>query len=253
MDIPEERSSSPSVTAKKYDYSGLHGDAVAEVEEVAARIRSRLRASLIDTGRDLLAVKKKLPHGTFGQWLEFHFGWAERTAQHIMNAAKVFAKTPEVAEKLPPTLVYKLAARSTPEKIRESVVEEIRGGGQPEAKKVAALIAQASGGHKSKAGPSSTIDAGQPAAPSVYDAPVDGSTNTSNTSQKVSVSPIEGELKREKLSPTQKAEVLVQFLIKSHPSNFLSVRKLFMEADADVLQELMRAAGDLDASGTNPE
>lgn len=109
-------------------YADISATVKQEVEEVAERIRSRLKGSIIDTGVDLIEVKDKLRHGGFGEWLEIHFGWSPRTAENYMSAARAFQKTPKVVEFLPPTTVYRLAAKSTPENVRADIVKKIVAG-----------------------------------------------------------------------------------------------------------------------------
>lgn len=126
-----------------FDYSGVSAAVAKEAEDTAERIRNRHRASIIDTGIDLCAIKDKLAHGKFGNWLSYHFGMSERTAQNYMNAAIAFASVPKVIDVLPPSTVYKLAAKGAPEEFRKSVMEEIVRGVTPDHKEIEARIASA--------------------------------------------------------------------------------------------------------------
>lgn len=127
----------------KFDYSGVSSAIAREAEEAAARIRGRLRTSIIDTGKDLLSVKGKLGHGKYGQWLKFHFSMTERTAENYMNAARAFEAAPLVIDVLPTNTVYKLAAKDIPAETRQSVIDEIVGGAIPHHKDVEARVAAA--------------------------------------------------------------------------------------------------------------
>ena len=111
-----------------FHYTGVTAEVAKEAEATANRIRDRHRTSIIDTGYDLCAVKEKLEHGLFGKWLRFHFNMSERTAQNYMNVAIVFGSTPKVIDVLPPTTVYKLAAKGASEQIRQSVIEGVAKG-----------------------------------------------------------------------------------------------------------------------------
>ena len=137
----------PLVLAKPaifgFDYSGVSHDVAEEAEATADRIRSRHRASIIDTGNDLCAIKKKLEHGQFGSWLSYHFGMSERTAQNYMNAADAFGSMPKVIDLLPPTIVYKLAAKGAPAEIRRSVIEGAASGVILDHKEIKAQLATA--------------------------------------------------------------------------------------------------------------
>lgn len=129
--------------ASDFDYSGLSIAVATEAEEAAQRIRNLIRGSVIDTGCELLAIKVKLGHGKFGPWLAHHFTMSERTAQNCMNAAEVFGAAPRVVDILPPSTVYKLAAKSTPEEVRQCVIDEVAAGGAPDAATVEARITSA--------------------------------------------------------------------------------------------------------------
>lgn len=125
-----------------FDYSGLSSAVVKEAEAAATRIRDRLRESILTTGAELLDIKEKLGHGKFGKWLNFHFGWRERTAQNYMNAATAFASSPKIIDMLPASTIYKLAARSTPDELRREVTEDIAKGLRPTKSEVEKRIAE---------------------------------------------------------------------------------------------------------------
>lgn len=61
-----------------YDYGAIESHVAEEAELIADRVRERMRANIIETGNDLLAIKEKLRHGHFLPWIKFHFGWSER-------------------------------------------------------------------------------------------------------------------------------------------------------------------------------
>ena len=129
---------------KVFEYAGLSKQVIKEAEAVARRIRCRIRANIIDTGEDLLSIKDKLGHGNFGPWLKFYFGMSERTAQNLMRVADVFHDRPIVVDRLPAAVIYKLAAKSTPEDLRTVLHDEIRNGVLPDPKEVLARIRAAS-------------------------------------------------------------------------------------------------------------
>ncbi|MEX0408550.1 DUF3102 domain-containing protein [Aquibium sp. LZ166] len=123
-------------------YQGVDADIADEARETADRIRKRMHGSIIDTGKDLLAVKDKLGHGSFTGWLQQEFGWSERTAQNYMSAAALAAEYESVAV-LQPTAIYSLAAKSTPASVPPAVVEEIKKGTIPSAAEIKERIAKA--------------------------------------------------------------------------------------------------------------
>jgi uncharacterized protein (DUF2252 family) len=83
-----------------------------EARATAARIRDRLNTSVFDTGRDLIAIKDKMEHGAFGDWLKAEFNFTARTAQNYMNAVGLLDRKNETVSLLSPTVVYALAAPS---------------------------------------------------------------------------------------------------------------------------------------------
>ncbi|MBY3025446.1 DUF3102 domain-containing protein [Rhizobium leguminosarum] len=156
-----------------FDYSGVSAAVAKEAEAIAMRIRDRHRGYTIETGKELLVIKKKLGHGKFGKWLEFHFGWKERTAQNYMNSATAFGSTPQVIDVLPPSTVYKLAAKSTPDALRQSVIDEIKRGEKPDPKQIEKKIAAIKNEAPQKASADERIAAGSPQKPSDVSVPDD--------------------------------------------------------------------------------
>lgn len=133
-----------------FDYTGVSKAVAEEAEATAERIRNRHRASIIDTGNDLCTIKDKLAHGQFGNWLTYHFGMSERTAQNYMNAAIAFGSVPKVVDVLPPSTVYKLAAKGAPEEVRQSVIDEIVSGVTPDYREIESRIASTKSGERRK-------------------------------------------------------------------------------------------------------
>src|SRR5829696_4229031 len=96
-----------------------------DLASIAARIRAAMRRSIeciVAIGQELSFVKRKLPHGRFNSWIAEEFHFSERTAQNYMNAAAAFAHRTAIVAYLPATLVYDLAAKSTPSAVREDIV-----------------------------------------------------------------------------------------------------------------------------------
>ncbi|WP_197435926.1 DUF3102 domain-containing protein [Agrobacterium vitis] len=138
--LPKRDRTAPQATA--FDYSGVSAAVAREAEATAARIKERMRTHILETGKELSKIKKKLGHGKFGKWLEFHFGWKERTAQNYMNSATAFGSAPRVIDVLPPSTVYKLAAKSTPVELRQLVVDAVERGDVPDPKQIENQLAQ---------------------------------------------------------------------------------------------------------------
>src|SRR3712207_6004399 len=89
-----------------FDYSTVPADVAKEARAVAARINERNRAAqaaILETGRDLLAIKERIEHERFLAWIDAEFGMTSRTAQRYMSAAAVLGDKSEIVSFLPPT------------------------------------------------------------------------------------------------------------------------------------------------------
>lgn len=114
-----------------------------ELKEIASRIRDRTKRTatdIIETGRDLIAVKAKLGHGEFAAWLDQEFGWSVRSAQNYMRAADFIQGKNEIIAYLPPSTIYTLAARSTPQAVRDKIVADAEDGRRVDARSVQKLV-----------------------------------------------------------------------------------------------------------------
>lgn len=99
----------------------------AAVQHIAG-LQGRLVADIIEIGKALIGVKDAVGHGNFTPWLRVEFNWTERTAQNFMSAAERFGSNPKCVSHLPLNTVYKLAAPSTPEPLRQNIVERLERG-----------------------------------------------------------------------------------------------------------------------------
>ena len=110
-----------------------HSDIQAEPRliDIADRIRVRLRRTaedIIEIGRDLLEAKRLLPHGQFLPWIEQSFEMSEDSAARFMAVAARFGnQIPQLAE-FAPSVLYLLAAPSTPTTVREAAIEAAQRG-----------------------------------------------------------------------------------------------------------------------------
>jgi hypothetical protein len=95
-------------------------DLAAEMQEVANRIRRRMKAMIVDTGEDLIKIKDRLEHGAFLRWLEQECHLSERSAQRCMRAARWARGKPVTVTDLPPAILYLLSASSTPENVQNA-------------------------------------------------------------------------------------------------------------------------------------
>jgi Protein of unknown function (DUF3102) len=139
-------------------YSNLAAADADALRQVAARIQIRTRDAIIETGRDLIEAKRRLPPGAFGRWVRSELGMTERTATNYMNAASISAEmadgkpetVSELPAPLPATVLYRLAA--APEPVRAALVRRAAGGELLTAAAVAEARGGARGGRAEGAG-----------------------------------------------------------------------------------------------------
>jgi hypothetical protein len=102
-------------SARTFDYAGLPDTVAAEARRIVDRYRERGQNHILETGRDLIRMKKALGHGAFGAWITAEFNMSERTAHNYMRAAEAFdGDKSAIVALLPPSTVYALAAKSAP-------------------------------------------------------------------------------------------------------------------------------------------
>jgi N6-adenosine-specific RNA methylase IME4 len=107
-----------------FDYSALDSDTRAFVQDKAQSIHARLKRTaedIIAIGLDLIEVKARLAHGQFLPWLQSEFGMTDRHARNFMYVAQRFGNKMEIISDLSVTVLYELAAPSTPEPVVEMV------------------------------------------------------------------------------------------------------------------------------------
>ena len=107
-----------------FDYETLDDEIRSFVQRKTDETRGLLRRTaqnVIAIGRNLQAVKEQLPHGQFLPWLQTEFAMTERHARNFMHAAARFGNKPEIIADLSVTVIYELAAPSTPETVIEQV------------------------------------------------------------------------------------------------------------------------------------
>jgi hypothetical protein len=114
-----------------FDYSTMPADDARIVQAAAARVRSLHREvtkSIIEAGRELTAVKARLPHGSWEAWLQAEFSWDPRTARNYIMLADGVGEKTETVSVLPASTAYKLFAKSTPAPVRAVILERLESG-----------------------------------------------------------------------------------------------------------------------------
>ncbi len=145
LDTESSETALVPVSASIFNYATISEATVRKhAQDAATRIRSKLdkaKATFLEIGRDLLSIKAKLAHGEFSKWIEAEFDMTIRTAQNMMNAAELADKH-ETLSVLSPTIIYKLAAKNTPDEVHTEIVTQIKNGTIPNAREVEARIVQ---------------------------------------------------------------------------------------------------------------
>lgn len=74
----------------------------------------RTAEDILEIGRDLIAVKKRLGHGKFLAWIDAEFGMTKMTAARFMQVAERFGKSDTVSGlEISQSALYLLVAPST--------------------------------------------------------------------------------------------------------------------------------------------
>src|SRR3954454_15460067 len=117
----------PADIIPPFDYDSLPDDVRLEARGAAGRIKGLVRGAMIEVGAALKDIRDRLPHGQFGKWLFAEFALTERTARNYMAAAELVSKS-ETVSVLQPKTLYLLASPSTPEPIKQAVIERFDSG-----------------------------------------------------------------------------------------------------------------------------
>jgi hypothetical protein len=96
---------------------------MAEIEEKVRTHLDRAAFEVIETGRWLALAKQELKHGQLKPWLEEKFSLSERMAEHCINAWRTFGENPKRVSDLPARVIFQLSAPSTPQAVRDEVLD----------------------------------------------------------------------------------------------------------------------------------
>ena len=121
-----------SKTQKSFDYDSLDSSTALFVREQTGEIRAlfqRTAVDMVETGRRLLAVKAKLQHGQFLDWLQIEFEVHRGTANRFMQVAREFGSL-EMSQlaTFDITALYQLATPSTPKAARDEAIARAKSG-----------------------------------------------------------------------------------------------------------------------------
>lgn len=124
-DVLGEIFAPPAPVVLRWDYTqaGEHAALVQGYAQSIKRSETRATQEIVTAGESLLAAKELLPHGKWEDWLQVEFGLTDRTAQRIMRVAAVFGGKSDTVSLLSTSVLYLLAAPSTPAAARDAVID----------------------------------------------------------------------------------------------------------------------------------
>jgi hypothetical protein len=96
--------------------------AVLQHRDVIRGCLKRTAEDIVVIGRSLSAIKTRLGHGRFGEWIAAEFGMSAAAAHRFMQVARVFGDQIAQFERFEPSALYLLAAQTTPESVREQFI-----------------------------------------------------------------------------------------------------------------------------------
>jgi len=122
-----------NLSTEKFDYSGLDIATASLAKESAIEIKAREKAiweNIIEICNKLIAVKKALPHGSFGKWVKSEFEWSQITAGKYIKVAQELCSNYKDSYNLPNSFeaIYQLASgfSKTDETTKEQILNEVK-------------------------------------------------------------------------------------------------------------------------------
>lgn len=116
---------------KLFEYNQIEQNDRAFVQVRTTEIKNLVRRTaedIIQIGLKLIEVKKRLPHGKWGEWLACEFGWTDRTAQNFMNIAQRLNPKRVSDLELSRRVLQLLAAPSTPDEAIDEAISRASDG-----------------------------------------------------------------------------------------------------------------------------
>lgn len=120
-----------AATHPPFDYEALPADKRSMLRTATTEIRDRIgRAAqnIVEIGTRLAAVKASVPHGTFRDWIDNELKMPRTSAWRMMNVAASFKSSNLEHLTIEPSALYLLASPSTPDELREEIVEQAKAG-----------------------------------------------------------------------------------------------------------------------------
>ena len=113
----------------EFDYSALASSDRKVIRAATDRINRRLKKTMADMvaiGEDLIAVKDRLDHGQFRQWIISEFGWSKSTASNYMRIHDAFSNVQNLD--ICPSAAITLSAESVSDEAFAEAIERAESG-----------------------------------------------------------------------------------------------------------------------------
>lgn len=164
-----------------------------------------------------------------------------------MNSAIAFGSTPHIIDMLPPSTVYKLAAKSTPDALRQSVIDEIERGKKPDPKQIERKIAETRREARQNGDPDGNISAGGSEGPREISVPnnVVASLDRALTIEVPAIASEDrgaAQSHRFAQEQEQRAQKIVGFLRKRFGDKFSPPRDEILKTDLTALKKALSEA-----------
>ena len=114
--------------------------ALAEHAAMIRKLGKRVVDDIIEIGRRLQKAKDLVGHGGWAAWLEREFDWSQDTASNFINVYMLSQQDPKFRTvrnlNLPLNALYLIARKSTPETVKNEIIERAKAGEAVTAKTV---------------------------------------------------------------------------------------------------------------------
>lgn len=120
-----------SEPTQNFEYSILEAQTRIVIQERTDEIKTLMRRTsqdIIDIGQKLIEVKEYLGHGSFIKWLKSEFNWSVSTATKFMQVAEEFKFVNFTNLNITASVLYLIAAPSTPKEARVEVLQRASNG-----------------------------------------------------------------------------------------------------------------------------
>jgi hypothetical protein len=131
----------PEPASGGFAYASVRSDIANQMRTAAHCIQQLHRAAAVDIGRELIAIKERIEHGNFVEWIEHECQMPIRTAQRAMKAAEMVERNDKLSYLLADGLLTLSSRAAKP--IAEKIIGRIDACEKPSASEIKEQIAGA--------------------------------------------------------------------------------------------------------------